>query len=82
MLLEDRQAGQLWSPQTTDPQAVAQLLHERSVNFVTYADWLIIDRMEQERGAAVNRSRLKFSRVKDMLDALAAEKQSAELAGD
>ena len=76
LLLEDFEADRLPAPAKPDPQAVDQLLQERKVRYVTYADWLIIDRLEQERGAAISRSRLKFSRIKDMLDALEAAKQS------
>jgi len=37
---------------------------------VTFADWLKLDALEQERGKALNRPRLKFTNVEDMLKAL------------
>jgi len=82
MLLADADSGDLLTPSDTDPASVETLLKQRDVPYVSYSDWLIIDRLEQEHGAAINRSRLKFSRVKDMLDALAEEKRGEMAAGD
>lgn len=80
-LLEDARTGRVYAPTQTDPEAVTRLLNERGVQIVTYADWQLLDELEQQRGAAINRPRLKFSRVQDMLDAL-AEAKSTNPAGD
>ncbi len=82
MLLEDVQAGKLWPAEAPDAQAVEHLLRERGVRFVTFADWQILDALEQERGAAVQRPRLKFTRVQDMLDALEQARSQQMPAGD
>jgi hypothetical protein len=58
------------------------MLVERGVQYVTYEDWLILDKLEQERGAAVKRPRVKFSRVSAMLDALATARKTPNPAGD
>jgi hypothetical protein len=39
---------------------------------VTWADWQRLDALEKERGAAQARPRLKFTRVEEMLAALAS----------
>jgi ferredoxin--NADP+ reductase len=81
MLLEDANASKVYSPTQTDPEAINHLLRERGVRVVTYADWQILDTLEQQHGADINRPRLKFSRVQDMLAAL-TEAKSANPAGD
>jgi ferredoxin--NADP+ reductase len=82
MLLEDAQAGKLFNPADPNRRAVEQLLHDRGVYYVTYEDWLILDKLEQERGAAVKRPRVKFSSVPEMLDALTAARKTPDPAGD
>ncbi|MBZ0300350.1 MAG: FAD-dependent oxidoreductase [Anaerolineae bacterium] len=76
MLLEDLAAGHVLAPEAPASETIPQLLTERHVRYVTYADWQILDEMEQQRGLAVHRPRIKFSRVQDMLDAL--EKAKAQ----
>jgi ferredoxin--NADP+ reductase len=70
-ILEDIEQGNLLQPDDPDQESIKDLLTSRQIPFVTYADWLILDQIEQERGALVGRPRLKFSRVEDMLEALA-----------
>jgi ferredoxin--NADP+ reductase len=70
MLLEDAKAGKIFAPDAPTREEVDNLLHERNVRYVNFTDWLVLDHLEQQRGAAVNRPRIKFSRVQDMLDAL------------
>ncbi|MBZ0286716.1 MAG: NADP oxidoreductase, partial [Anaerolineae bacterium] len=77
MLLEDARAGKLLNPAEPEAGAVEELLHQHHIRYVTYSDWLVLDRIEQERGAARNAPRLKFSRVDEMLDAIADHKTSA-----
>ena len=70
MLLEDLAAERLWQPAEPSPAAVDALLCGRGSRHVSFADWQRLDALEQERGAALGRPRLKFSRVEDMLAAL------------
>ncbi len=70
MLLEDLAAGQLWQPAAPAPAAIDDLLADRGLRSVRFADWQALDALEQERGEALGRPRLKFSRVEDMLAAL------------
>lgn len=69
-MLEDLAAGRTLSPSTPAPESIEALLHERGVEYVTFADWLKLDALEQERGKALNRPRLKFTNVEEMLQAL------------
>ncbi|MCY3907356.1 MAG: FAD-dependent oxidoreductase [Anaerolineaceae bacterium] len=70
MLMEDLAAGELWQPTAPAPAAVDELLTERGLRTVTFADWQTLDALEQERGEALGRPRLKYSRVEEMLAAL------------
>jgi len=70
MLLEDLSNDNLLTPAEPNHQAIEDLLNERGVEFVTFEDWLKLDELEQERGAAVNRPRVKFSQVDEMLEAV------------
>lgn len=74
LAIEDLGAGQILQPTETSPAAVENLLNERNVQFVSYPDWQILDELEQSRGAEAGRIRLKFTRVADMLEALATHK--------
>ena len=70
MMLEDLAAGALLAPSAAAPEAVDALLQAKGIRYVTYSDWLKLDKLEIERGAATGRPRLKFSRVEEMLEAL------------
>ncbi len=70
MLLEDLATTRLWQPDAPAPAAIDALLQERGLRPVSFADWERLDTLEQERGAALGRPRLKYSRVADMLAAL------------
>lgn len=80
MLLEDVQAGKLWNPETPDGVAFEALLKERKPDYIDYADWQIIDKLEVEHGEAEGRPRRKFTEVEAMLKALNEYKTS--VAGD
>ncbi|MBC7810315.1 MAG: FAD-dependent oxidoreductase [Burkholderiales bacterium] len=77
MLLEDNTNSKLLNPAHPGRDAIESLLRERKPDFVTFNDWQLIDVVEQERGAALGRPRVKFSRIEDMLAALAERKASA-----
>jgi ferredoxin--NADP+ reductase len=72
LLIADFQAGALNVPPSPDRGAVERLLASRAVRIVTWADWQRLDALEKERGAAQARPRLKFTRVEEMLAALAS----------
>ena len=80
-LLEDLEHGKLLEPDAPTGDAVVDLLQARNIRYVTYADWQIIDQIETERGEALGRPRLKFSRVDEMLEAIDAHRQ-AQPTGD
>jgi len=69
-LLADFAAGRLLHPSDPSPAAVDRLLAERGVVVVSWSDWLRLDQMEKDRGAALGRPRVKFTRVEEMLAAL------------
>jgi len=68
-LLADFAAGALPTPAATD--GVDALLRQREIRVVTWPDWRALDEIERREGAALGRPRLKFTRVADMLAALA-----------
>ena len=81
MLLEDLRAGAFDDHEVPERAVLERLLGERCRDFVSYDDWHLIDLLEQERGReAGDRPRVKFSRVDDMLSALADKKQQDRLA--
>jgi ferredoxin--NADP+ reductase len=69
-LLADYQAGKLLTPEDGTGTAVEAFIHQRQPRYVTYADWLRLNELEEANGAAVGRPRLKFTRVEEMLAAL------------
>jgi len=75
MLLDDLKAGRLSKPDVPPRAVLERLLRERRQDFVSYDDWQVIDMLEQERGQVGQRPRLKFSKVEEMLAALAERKQ-------
>jgi ferredoxin/flavodoxin---NADP+ reductase len=68
-LLEDVEAGRLLSPAAAEPASIEELLRERGVDYVTFADWEAIDRSEVRRGEPQGRPRVKFTSVEEMLKA-------------
>jgi ferredoxin--NADP+ reductase len=76
-LIEDLRQGNILHPTEPEPEAIVQLLEQQHMRYVTYADWLLLDQIEQERGLARGASRLKFSRIDEMLDAIAERKTTA-----
>ena len=58
-----------------DPQAIVKLLRERGVQYITFEDWKLLDQLEQERGKAQGRPRVKFTSVEEMLEAIRAHRE-------
>jgi ferredoxin/flavodoxin---NADP+ reductase len=69
-MLEDMQKGATLQPAHPDLDSIDQLVRERQPQFVSFADWLALDKMEVAKGAAQGRPRVKFTSVDEMLAAL------------
>jgi ferredoxin--NADP+ reductase len=54
------------------PGRALELLEQRGIRFVSYADWLRIDELERARGAEKGKLREKFATVESLLSALDA----------
>lgn len=73
-MLEDLRSGTTLHPAQPNRESVVKLLESRGVQYVTYSDWLVLDTIEQEKGQAVKRPRIKFSRIEDMLNVVREHK--------
>ncbi len=73
-MIEDMQQGRTLRPVLPDREALEGLIQVRKPNYISYDDWKLLDAIEIERGQALGRPRLKFSRISEALDALAAHK--------
>lgn len=82
-LLADWNAGLLHQP-THDLASIDALLQARGVQYIDFHDWKLLDREEQRRGAesSPTRPRVKFTRINEMLEWLAQEKQRIAVAAD
>ena len=69
-LLEDWREGRLAEPEHGVQDDLMELLREREVNVVNFADWQRLDALEKERGEAQGRPRVKFYDVQEMLSIL------------
>ena len=67
-LLEDHAAGTLPRASGAGRSAIDGMLAERGVDVVTFDDWRRLDAIEQARGTAAGRPRVKVTRVAEMLD--------------
>ncbi len=69
-MLDDLEAGALLSPASPAADAVVSLLNSKRISFITYEDWVEIDRQEVARGEPLGRPRLKFTDRSSLLEAL------------
>jgi ferredoxin--NADP+ reductase len=69
-MMEDLAAGAHLRPERPTPASAEQMLRDRQPRCFSYADWQRLDALEIERGRALGRPRLKFTRVEDMLAVL------------
>jgi ferredoxin/flavodoxin---NADP+ reductase len=81
MFLEDLSAGKVLTPMDTSTEAVIDWVTSRKSNYVTFADWEKLDAIELQRGEETGRSRVKFTRIDDMLEAL-GKSEPVKTAGD
>lgn len=65
-MLEDLRAGSILQPSSADAASIEQLVRQRKPDYFSYADWKQLDQLEQERGQAAGRPRLKFTSVAEM----------------
>jgi len=70
-LLADLAADAVPAPQD-GVSPIDALLAERGVRVTGWADWQVLDRAEQARGAASGRPRVKITDVQEMLDLIGA----------
>lgn len=70
LLLEDAGADRLNAPPQPGRAGISELLATRGIRVVSWAEWQRLDRLEQSRGKAAGRPRLKFTSVAEMLAAL------------
>jgi ferredoxin--NADP+ reductase len=69
-MLDDAASGAVLTPEYPKPEDAASYIRQRQPQYVSFGDWQRLDAMEVERGQALGRPRLKFTRVEDMLVAL------------
>lgn len=77
LMVEDMARGHMLEPGQPTGRAVENLLRQRGIRFISYEDWLVLDRLEVQRGQASGRPRVKFTRVEDMLAALREARREA-----
>ena len=70
-MLADARAGRVLAPTQATAAAAEALVGGRQAHVVTYADWRRLDALELSHGKEQGRPRVKFTRVDDMLAALA-----------
>ena len=68
--LEDLAAGNVLQPFDTRQGSIVRMVETAKPEYVTFEDWQILDEIEVQRGKALGRSRVKFTTVEDMLEAL------------
>ena len=69
-VLADVASGTVIEPADPDPAGVERLVRERQPEFVTYESWSKIDALELERGRDCGRPRVKFTTVREALEAI------------
>lgn len=55
-----------------DPEAIERLLRARGIDYVSYADWQILNAHETAAGAEQGRPRVKMTRVAEMMEIIRA----------
>ncbi len=68
--LEDLADESALQPRDTGAETVLEMVRARKPSFISFAEWKILDEIELQRGAALGRSRVKFTTVEEMLAVL------------
>ena len=76
--LEDLSVNKVLQPTDTRRDAIRVMVEARKPTYITFDDWQVLDEIERQRGAALGRSRVKFTTVEEMLEALG---KTVELVG-
>ena len=69
-MLEDFSTGSILQPSQAGAAQVEKFICQHQPNYFTYADWKRLDVLEQERGKAQGRPRVKFTSLEEMKKAL------------
>lgn len=69
-LVSDFEGADFTAEDAKTPEAVTSLLKERGVEFVTFEDWLTLDKHELSQGESQGRPRVKLTTVSEMLEQL------------
>ncbi|MEQ8832993.1 MAG: NADP oxidoreductase [Miltoncostaeaceae bacterium] len=75
-LIDDVREGRI-TREVSPREVLERVLSERQRDLVTYSDWQVLDALERERGEADGRPRVKFTRIEEMLEALAERRNTA-----
>lgn len=75
--LEDLAEGEALQPRDTREESVLQMARMRKPNFISFDEWKILDEIELQRGVDSGRSRVKFTTVEEMLEALGKRTEMA-----
>ncbi len=75
--LEDLAAGDALQPRDTREESVLDMVRMRKPNFISFDEWKILDEIELQRGVDRGRSRVKFTTVEEMLEALGKRTEMA-----
>lgn len=65
-MLDDLAEGKVLEPVAAAAEGVAALVKERQSDFFSYDDWLQLKALEEEKGVAVGRPRVKFTSIAEM----------------
>ena len=76
--LEDLNTHKVLRPTDISKASILKLVKARKPSFVSFDEWEILDELELQRGAESGRSRVKFTKVDEMLEALG---KTTEFAG-
>ncbi len=80
MLIQDAPNLPQIDPSKATRAAVEALLNERKPNHITYTDWQLLDMLEMQNGQSLDRPRLKYSRIDEMIDAVERSRRAQPLA--
>jgi ferredoxin--NADP+ reductase len=69
-MLEDFSTGSIMRPSNAAAADAEKFIGERKPDYFSYTDWKRLDAMEQAKGKACGRPRVKFTSVEDMKNAL------------
>jgi ferredoxin--NADP+ reductase len=75
-MMEDLKEGSYLHPSNPDAADALKMVEERQPDYFSFEDWEKLDEIEVARGEEQNRPRVKFTTVKEMMEAVG--KQAAE----